>query len=288
MNSWNRAMIEGHLREVAKVQRNVGLDLIALNEVCNESWQNGIPDPADLKYYATLLPNDTIKGTSAANDDYGGETPEAFDKYALDVQIVHGYRGGESHNKIGHIMAVGYETIPNKKVPAWQSEPAGPGPGVTVGQENNVEALCLMAAMALSTHQAWNYMSSNGVFWNGSISTMPGFAEVPRFCSVIPQDIQNGWDIFHGGERWRDKRILAANADGTLRCDHMIKGQEFQVIVYGSPKSWAIPVMRAFEGEIIRPQFDAGAPIRIPVRMKANEILSTSFERGFILQGRLL
>ena len=156
-------------------------------------------------------------------------------------------------------------------------------PTITVGQENNVEALCLMAAMALSTHQAWNYMSSNGVFWNGSISTMPGFYEVPRVASVVPRDIGNGWDIFHGGERFRDKRILVANSTGTLRCDHMLNGNQFQVIAYGTQGTWSIPVSRSFDGVIIRP----ATLQQEPVARSGGGVLDISFERGFILQGKL-
>lgn len=284
MNSWTTPMIEQHLLQVAQVQQAVGLDVVAINEVCNEAWQNGVPSPDELKRLAGLLPRGTIRATSAANDDYGGEVPSSFDQFALDVHIVHGYRGGDTHNRIGHIMAVGYETVPEKKVPVWQGEPAGPGSGVTVGQENHVEGLCLMAMMALSTHQGWVYMSSHGVFWNGSLSTMPGFAEVPKACAVIPADIQNGWDIFHGGERWRDKRIFEANADGTLRCDHMVRGAQFQALIYGTPKAWTIPVRRSFTGEIIRPV----TLERIPVTMRAGELLNVTFERGVLIQGTLV
>lgn len=284
LNSWNTQMIEAHLKDVARVQREVGLDVICLNEVCNESWQNGIPDPNELKRLAGLLPAETIRATSAADDGYGGELPDSFDRYALDTQIIHGYRGGESHNRIAHIFAVGYETCPAKGKTAWQSEPSGPGSGVTVGQENHPEALCLMAASALSSHQAWNYMSSNGVFWNGSISVMPGFQEVARIASIIPVDIQNGWDLFHGGERWRDKRVLEASLDGTLRCDHMVKGSQFQVICYGLPKTWQIPVRRSFEGVVIKP----ATLERMAVSKRAGDILEVNFERGCIVQGRLL
>jgi hypothetical protein len=127
-------------------------------------------------------------------------------------------------------------------------------------------------------------MSGNGVFWNGSIAEMPAFMEVPRVRSIISKDIMNDWDIFHGGERWRDRRILEASADGSLRCDHMVKGQEFQIIAYGTPGAHNIPVARSFEGEIIRP----ASLERIPVRMRAGELLATSFERGIIIQGKVI
>lgn len=283
-NSWNRPMIEGHLREVAKVQRQVGLDVVALNEISNESWQNGLPDPVYMKQLCDLLPSETIRGTSAADDQYGGETPEAFASHSKDVQIIHGYRGGESHNRIAHIMAVGYETIPSFGKPAWQSEPTGPGPGVSVGREENVEALCLMALMSLATHQAYNYMSSHGVFWNGSISEMPGFAEVPRaVANILPRDIMNGWEIFHGGDRWAHRRILVANSDGTLRCDHIMKGRDFLTIAYGRPGTWQIPVAAGFDGDLIRP----ATLERLPVSKNAGDTLNVAFERGLVLKGQV-
>lgn len=284
MNSWKWEQVIAHCQRVGEIQREVGATVIALNESMNEAWQNGAPEPAKLKAMGDALGSHAIRGNSCGDDNYGGETPEELNRMKRDVAIIHGYRGGDSHNRIGHIMAVGYETLPDAKVPGWQGEPAGPGDGVSVGREEHVEALCLMAAMSLATHQAWVYMSGNGVFWNDSITKMKGFAEVAQVRKYLPKDIMFWPQITHGGDRWRGTRVFVANADGTLRCDHIFAGDgRFVALIYGTPKSWAIPVERGFEGEIINPATGE----RQPLSLNAGQTWNASFERGRIFVGKL-
>lgn len=282
-NSWTWDQIAHHIRQVGVVQSAVGLDLIALNEASNESWQNGIPQASRLHQLCDLMPDGPIKATSAPDDGYGGETPEGLAPFKRDVAIIHGYRGGVSHNRIAHIQAM-YQTLPNAGVPGWQGEPAGPGAGVTVGQESNVEALCLMAAMALSTRQAWTYMSSHGVFWNGPLMDMPGFREVARIPKLIDPTITS-WILSHGGDRFRGTRVLVANGDGTLRCDSAFQPgtARFQTIVYGDPGMHHIPVERAFSGHVINPVTHE----RRSISLNPGQTFSVGFERGVIIQGEV-
>jgi hypothetical protein len=284
LNSIPWSQILEHCRRVGEIQREVGANVIALNESCNEAFQNGVPEPERLRQMGDALGNHAIRGNSCGDDGYGGETPEELKRMKRDVAIIHGYRGGESQNRIGHIMAVGYETLPEAKVPAWQSEPAGPGEGVSVDREENAEALCLMAAMSLATHQAWNYMSGHGVFWNGSISAMKGFNEVAKVRDYLPTDIMFWPQITHGGDRWRGTRVFVANADGTLRCDHIFAGDgRFVSLIYGKPKTWAIPVERGFDGEVINPLTGE----RQPLSLNAGQTWNVQFERGRIVTGKL-
>lgn len=284
LNSWKWEQVIAHAKRVGEIQREVGATVIAMNESCNEAFQNGAADPDQLRQIGDALGGHAIRGNSCGDDGYGGETPAELNRMKRDVAIIHGFRNGESHNRIGHIMAVGYETLPDAKVPGWQSEPAGPGDGVSVGREENAEALCLMAAMSLATHQAWNYMSGHGVFWNGSITEMTAFREVAKVRDYLPKDIMAWPKITHGGDRWRGTRVFVANADGTLRCDHMFAGDNrFVSIVYGLPKSWAIPVERSFEGEVIHPLTGE----RQPLSLNAGQTWNVNFERGRIVVGTL-
>lgn len=284
LNAWKWEEILTHCTRVGEIQREVGAAVIALNESCNESWQNGVPSREDLFTIGDHLGSHAIRGTSAPDDGYGGETPDALNAFKRDVAIIHGYRGGESRNRIGHIHAVGYETLPEAHVPGWQGEPAGAGSGVSVGREESEEALILMAAMAHLTHQAWVYMSGHGVFWNGSIADMVGFRTVPHVLSYLPPDIMFWPQVIHGGRRWTGTRVFCATDDGSLRADQAFRGNEVVAIVYAGPGTWEIPLERGFEGEMIAPVSGERTPLRIP---KGGRLV-TAFERGRILVGKVI
>lgn len=290
LNAWTTEQMQQHCALVGDVQRSVGVDSIALNEACNESWQNGVPGVAQLRRMVDVMGSHALKATSAADDGYGGELPESVAKFAYDVHVVHGYRGGESHNRISHIHALGYDTLPHYKKPGWQGEPAGPGDGVSVGREEHPEALCLMAATALSTRQAWVYMSGHGVFWNGSIATMPGFHAVARVPALLPADIMTWPELIHGGDRFRGRRVLVAHPGGAVperfyRADHVLHPDgRFLCLLYGQPGTHGVPVARSFEGEIITPSTGE----RHPFNGTAGQVLVVTFERGRIIVGRTL
>ncbi len=102
-----------------------------------------------------------------------------------------------------HIFSLGYFE-PRQGVPrlGWQREPAGPGDGVSVGRVEDREQLALMAATALLSRQAWNYMCGNCVFWNGPIEINPGFYAVPRIRAVLAAfapDVMTWPTLRHGG-----------------------------------------------------------------------------------------
>lgn len=290
LNAWTWAQIQQHCALVGDVQRSVGVATIALNEACNESWQNGVPEPARLRQMVDLIGSHALRATSAADDGYGGELPDSVDRFAYDVHTVHGYRGGDSHNRIAHIHALGL-TLQNKGKAGWQGEPAGPGDGVSVGREAHPEALCLMAAMALVTRQAWVYMSGHGVFWNGPIAAMPGFHAVARVPSLLPPDVMTWPTIIHGGTTHRGRRVLVAHpgheadpvspfyrADQVLHAD----GRRFVCLLYGDPGTYRVPVERSFEGEILTPHTGE----RHAIAGHAGGRIDVACERGRILVGR--
>jgi hypothetical protein len=296
LNAWTWDAIQAHASRVGSIQRQVGLDTIAVNEACNEAWQNGVPEPAKLRTIIDRIGNQQVlDGSSAADDQYGGELPESVRRFTTDigmgVHIVHGHRGGSSINRIGHIHALGYETLPQAGVPGWQGEPAGPGDGVSVGREEHAEALCLMAAVALCTRQAWVYMSGHGVFWNGPLSSMTAYREVARVPALLPPDIMTWPRIIHGGETFRNRgRVLVAHPGGNApgdfyRADHVLHadGRQFVAIVYaGQAGEYQLPVERSFEGEIITPTTGA----RHPFSGQAGKTVTIACERGRIIVGR--
>jgi len=137
----------------------------------------------------------------------------------------HGSRAINEH-LIPHYFGYGYDrTIRNSGKKVWNTEPIGGGHGVSVGELNDVEILCGVAAQALATGQQFTFMSGNGVWggapasWDGStpgqldapIEDMPGYEEVARITSFLPADIHDFTNVFHSGNLFADRRIVAAN-----------------------------------------------------------------------------
>ncbi|CAB4177292.1 hypothetical protein UFOVP998_5 [uncultured Caudovirales phage] len=295
MNAWSWEQITQHAARVGDVQRAVGVQTIAINEACNEAWQNGVPEPVRLKTIIERINNRAaLSGSSAADDNYGGELPESVERFTkaigMDVHVVHGYRGGESMNRIGHIHALGYETLPAAGVPGWQGEPAGPGDGVSVGREEHPEALCLMGAMALCTRQAYVGMSGHGVFWRGPMAAMTAYRELARVPALLPADIMTWPHIIHGGNTFaRRGRVFVAHPGGdapgpVYRADHILHDDgRFVALIYGGPGTYRVPVEQSFEGEIITPHTSE----RHPFSGQAGQLLDIAFERGRLVVGRV-
>lgn len=287
LNAFTSSQLEQHCALVGDIQRSVGLQTVAVNEACNEAWQNGVPEPSTLKVMLERIGNpSTLEVSSAADDDYGGETGEAgVEEYTVDLgmdsHVVHGYRGGESEDRIRHIFSLTYEQLAKRGLTGWQGEPAGPGDGVSVGREEHPEALCLMAAMASAMGQGWVYMSGNGVFWNGPLESMTAFREVARMPSLLPADVMTWGAPFHGGSSWAAQRILEASG---LRADHRVSADgRFIIVLYGPPGSYRVPVHRSFTGSILTPHTGESHPFS----GQAGQSVDVSFERGRIVIGKV-
>ena len=56
---------------------------------------------------------------------------------------------------------------------------------MSVGRVDDSEELALLAAQSYLCKQAWTYMSSHGVFFNGPIESQPGFYSVPHIRAVL-------------------------------------------------------------------------------------------------------
>jgi hypothetical protein len=89
----------------------------------------------------------------------------------------------------------------------------------------------------------------------------------------------------HGGERFEGTRVLAAvdleQTHQHLRCDHIFRDHEVVIYVYGSPRSWDVPVRRNFEGELYHPATGQTEPISL----RAGTKWTVNFERGRVLKG---
>ncbi len=202
LNGQSASRVVGHAEQVARIYDRVGWQVLGLAEGNNEDWQNGDFRPDGLRrIVAPFKARGALTALSAPPNS--SEEPAAIRDYAADVFYVHGSRGGSFVDIIRHIFSLAREQGAGVPRLGWQGEPAGPGPGVTVGQVNDPEALALMAAESLMSRQAWVYMSSHGVFYDGPLlvpelesplayldtapldTHQPGFVAVPRMARAI-------------------------------------------------------------------------------------------------------
>jgi hypothetical protein len=270
LNSWTRAQKLEHMHRNGQLYNAVpfGREILAGLWSCNEGWQNGgnsIELCQDmLRAFAAgagWLP--ALRGLSAPGGDsdpvrlascsppmaeWEPEAPCSFVNWAADpatVLTVHGNRGLHEH-LCEHYFGYGYdETMRRTSKPAFNTEPVGPGAGVSVGRVNDPELLCGLTVAALIGGQCWTYMSGFGVFWDGPIDSQPGFLEVARLPTFLPQDIASWPTVCHSGIRFRGTRILAA-VDPT-RADQSISADgRFAMLVHTvDERAKALPCERA-------------------------------------------
>lgn len=291
LNGLSRNQILEHVSRVSEVQEKVGLDMILLNEACNEAWQNmpnHLPLPSFLKEMCNRMPVGPLRASSAADDGYGGETLDAARAYLVDVVYKHGYRGhgnGDTAGRLGHIHAFAYHTLVGLGEPGWEGEPAGPDEGVTVGQENNVEGLCMMGIQYAAFSQAATFMSGAGVFGNSPIYNMPGYHEWPAAVRLVDPEVNTYDKIIHGGQTWTGTRVFGVTPESGLRADQRIDTDtgRFAATLYGG-NGGRFYVERNCEVTIYHPvtlmahQFE----------LKAGKPWDVSYERGRYVVGQIL
>jgi hypothetical protein len=270
MNAWSHSQKITHMETNGAFYAGLpfGRDVLAGVFAINEAWQNG-GDSNDLLAEmiaafgngAGFLP--AVRGLSAPGGDsdpedlaacdppmstWEPEMPDSFLHWSIDpatVLTVHGNRGDHTHI-IEHYFNYGYDdTMRASGKVAFNTEPVGGGEGVSVGRVDNPELLCGITAAALIGGQPWVFMSGNGVFWDGPIETMPGFAEVARLPTFLPNDLAAFPIVCHAGSRFQGTRILAA-VDPT-RADHAIAADgRFAIVVHtAEAKGHALPCERA-------------------------------------------
>jgi hypothetical protein len=256
LNSWSRAEKIEHMRANGAFYTGLpfGREVLALVSAVNEGWQNGGDSIAlcqdMLRAFATgagWLP--ALRGLSAPGGDsdperlatctppmtmWEPEAPCSFVNWAADpatVLTIHGNRGAYEHI-VEHYFGYGYDhTMRSTNKPAFNTEPVGPGAGVSVGRVNDPELLCALTVAALIGGQCWTYMSGFGVFWDGPIDSQPAFTEVARLTTLLPQDIASWPTVIHSGVRFRGQRILAV-VDPT-RADQAISADgRFAIVIH--------------------------------------------------------
>ena len=194
----------------------------------NEAWQTGAGSKEEISDALDEFTAEcsTVIVTTTAPPD---ESAEQIEKWCDgDFYAIHGYRGGEDHDRIRHIFSVMWEGEPPTKY-GYQDEPTGPGPGVSVkpshcysGRDVDANHMCALAVQSIMCNQGFNYFCSDGVKSDGDITRWAGFYEVARIKSVVPIDIMAWPKPFHFGGSQSAHRVFSPCAEDTLRFDHRI------------------------------------------------------------------
>jgi len=254
MNSWTEDQKLDHMFINGEFYASLpfGREVLAGLWAINEAWQNGgddrdllcrmiaafeggagwLPAVCGLSAPGGTSDPEALAATDPLMTAWEPEMPDSFEYWSdhpATVITVHGNRGDHTHI-IEHYFGYGYdEQMRDFGKVAFNTEPVGGGDGVSVGQVNDPELLCGLTAAALLGGQPWVFMSGNGVFWDGPIHDMPGFAEVARLPEFLPTDIATFPVVCHAGTRFAGVRILAA-VDPT-RAEHAIAPDGRFVIV---------------------------------------------------------
>jgi hypothetical protein len=238
---------EAHFRQLGQTVVAVGSEVADFVDAANEGYATGESDPAALSQCMTWFRAEAPGPLVTLTSPYGEEKAD-LDAYSIppaDVYDVHGYREGHFYDKIRHIFSNAYERGLEKRL-GIQSEPAGPGAGVTgVGfpDELDGDTLLGMALMSLLARQAWVYMSEQGIWCTGNIYDMIGFEEVATAPNYLPSDIMSWPTLFRGGDTWAASRVYPAV--GAIRCDHAMNGNDFACLMYGPDSPAGIEPVRA-------------------------------------------
>lgn len=275
----------------AQIYDRHGWHLLALGEAVNEAWQNGGFGPRDLqRIVEPFARRGAIVGLSAPPPTGETMTTSSLVRFGggASVFVVHGRRTGPPAARLHEIFSLGYEMPPELRL-GWQTEPTGPGHGVTVNDVSDVEELGLLAAQSLMSRQAWTYMSGHGVFWNGPIASQPGFAVVPKVRAALAAFAPEvmSWRLAHGGRRdaaWCVPEGCRGGvyygdpgvASGPARVDQAISADRRRVVavVYGGRGERALRnhMPCAARVQLLAPRDDGTIAIE-ETTVPANEIL---------------
>jgi len=205
----------------------------------NEAWQTGADNKQEIEHALQRFKeccSTIICTTTAPPSEHENDIAEWC---GGDFFAIHGYRGGEDHDRIRHIFSVQWEGHPPKKF-GIQDEWTGPGDQVSVkpnhcyeGRDVDCNHMIAGAVQSLNSNQAFNYFCGDGVKSDGDITRWPGFYEVPKVAQWMPQDIMAWPTAIHFGTTQPD-RIFEPTAEDTLRFDHRINGDgRFFGVFYG-------------------------------------------------------
>lgn len=247
----------------------------------NEAWQTGADSKEEISDALdefTAECNTVPVTTTAPPSEHEGDIAAWC---GGDFYAIHGYRGGEDHDRVRHIFSVLWEGHPPAKF-GIQDEPTGPGDKVSVksshcyeGRDVDANHMCALAVQSLMCNQGFNYFCSDGVKSDGDITQWAGFYEVAKVKSIVPIDIMAWPNPFHFGNSQSNHRVFSPSAEDTLRFDHRIShdGRIFGIF-YGDEGHTSARCERAcflsFVGwdGVVGPeqQFDLGVEISFDFR----------------------
>jgi hypothetical protein len=167
---------------------------------------------------------------------------------------IHGYRGGEDHDRLRHIFSVILEGEP-PTAHGYQDEWTGPGSAVSVkpphcyeGRDVDANHMCAGAFQSLMCNQAFNYFCSEGVKSDGDITKRAGYAEVPKVASLLPIDVHAWPEAIHFGTRFANSRIFEPVSGNAVRFDHRIAPDgRFVGLLYGDQGQARVRCVRPCE-----------------------------------------
>ncbi len=285
-----------HAERTAHLFNDVGPDVCAFMEVCNEWQGNGGEPVEDLRACATrfhaLCPF-ALYTIGAGNG--GMEQPEGPGglyecAVGMPVVTVHGMRSPEAGIRtFGVVYWSGDPWHLDRLI--LQGEPTGPdtakqlaqGDGVSVYEEQDPGRLMANMCAGLMSGQAWTYFNGPAVRYHEygeyQLGSTWGFTELPAlFDEALPQDIAQWPYLSHGNKRDTPigaKSFTDPSETGPARVDQVWNDREVRAIVYGGKGAWELETRRSmhwrvfdafggiWEGSGALPPMDAGMTARI-------------------------
>ncbi len=242
----------------------------ALIEGCNELLHNTDRRKHDPAYVDALLDRvrsrapSVLATWSAAHGDSSEEhLPEWTPPWAK-FWYVHPLRG-PWRQAMEHNFTNGYDRGADVRRLGWNGEP----PGMNWGNRQFVSGMpprstngwprgwtpgrhALYGVLTVLSRQIHCLMSSPGVKLEVSLTDVPGFKETPALIRKLPTDIHTFGRLFHGGERFKGERILAAATDS--RVEHAIASDgRACMVAYGEDGTYQLPVERSWDGRAFYP-----------------------------------
>ena len=257
----------------------------------NEAWHIEQITPAALAECVGFYQSAGGRALKTLSSPPGEEIAEldAFSIDPADAFDVHSFRGGHSWDKRRHISSLtrdgdGERRSTPRRPLGISSEPPGSGARVSVidnEDELDDEAIALLALASQIARQAFVWFSGEGVKVDRGLATAAGFHSVPRAVQLLPPDVMRYDARHHSGSSSRAARVLEAQGD--VRVDGALASDgRFAYTIDGPGGSYALKVLRSFDGRLCHP----GTAACEPVSKKAGELLTVSFTRGRLLMGK--
>lgn len=232
-------------------------------------------DPAEMEQQIQIVrrvnPQHLYFLSAAAGE--GSEMQSELQRWTPDwmrMAYYHASRAGRWGDMLRHMFGVAYEDPFRPGLRLWSGEPPGmnlrgyyhgdTGTGAWVSGMDHPEDFmlepwryaCYLAATALF-RQVPCFMSTHGVKLEGRLRDVPGWRETAQLFREIPDDAMASTRLFHGGERFRDRRVIAAR--DTVRADHA-EYDDGRIVIVVYPNSEpvidvALDVEREWHGTLI-------------------------------------